>query len=59
MTALIAAAVFRLVGPAITNYADIGIALVTLALVAKTKISPILIILGAGVAGVVLYGYIL
>ena len=59
VTALIAAAVFRLVGPAITNYADVGIALVTLALVAKTKISPILIIPGAGVAGVVLYGYIL
>jgi chromate transporter len=59
VTALIAAAVVRLIGPAITSYADIAIALAAFVLVAKTKISPILIILGSGLVGVVLYGYIL
>jgi chromate transporter len=59
VAALIAASVFRLVQPAITSVADLAIALAALALVVKTKISPILIILGAGLVGVVLYGYLL
>ena len=59
VTALITAAVFRLVKPAITTYADLAIAAAALALIAKTKVSPILIIIGAGLAGVVLYGYVL
>lgn len=59
VTALIAAAVLGLVKPAFTNYADVAIALAAFVLVAKTKISPILIILGSGLLGIVLYGYIL
>lgn len=59
VAALIAASVFRLVKPAITSYADLGIALIALFLAAKTKISPILIILGAGLIGVVFYGYVI
>ena len=59
VTALIAAAVLGLIKPAFTNYADVAIALTAFVLVAKTKISPILIILGSGLLGIVLYGYIL
>lgn len=59
VAALIAASVFRLVKPAVTSYADLAIALVALTLAAKTRISPILIILGAGLCGVALYGFIL
>lgn len=59
VAALIAASVLRLIKPAITSYADLAIALGALVLAMKTKISPILIILGAGLIGIVLYGYIL
>lgn len=58
VAAMIAAAVFGLVKPTITSWADLGIALVVLALAIKTKLNPILIILGAGAVGVAL-GYLL
>jgi len=59
VAALIAAAVFGLVKPAITNYSEAGIAIIALVIAVKTKISPIYIILASGIVGVILYGYIL
>lgn len=59
VAALITAAVFSLFKPAITSYTDAAIALVVLALAIKTKFSPIVIILASGIAGVLLYGYVL
>ena len=59
VAAMIAAAVLGLVKPTITGWADGAIALAALGLAMKTKLSPIVIILGAGIAGVVLPGYIL
>ncbi|MGI6364948.1 MAG: chromate transporter [Bacillota bacterium] len=59
VAAMIAAAVLGLVKPTITGWADGAIALAALGLAMKTKLSPIVIILGAGIAGVVLHGYIL
>lgn len=59
VAAMIAAAVFGLIKPTITGWADLGIALVALTLAIKTKLNPIIIILGAGIVGVILYGYVL
>lgn len=59
VAALIAAAVLGLLKPVITNYADAAIAVAVLVIAVKTKLSPILIILGSGVVGVLLYGYVL
>lgn len=59
VAALIAAAVFSLFKPAITNYPEAIIAAVALVVAIKTKLSPIVIILASGVVGVILFGYIL
>jgi chromate transporter len=59
VAALIAAAVFSLFKPAITNYADVIIALITLIVAIKTKLSPIIIILASGIVGVIVFGFIL
>ena len=59
VAALIAAAVFGLLKPAITNYAEAGIAIAALVAAVKTKWSPIVIILASGLVGVILYGFIL
>lgn len=59
VAAMIAAAVFGLIKPAITNFADLAIAVAALTLAITTKLSPIVIILGAGLAGIVLYGLVL
>lgn len=59
VAAMIAAAVFGLLKPTITGWVDAAIALVALGLAIKTKLSPIVIILGAGIVGVVVYGYVL
>ena len=59
VAALIAAAVFSLFQPAITNYAEGAIAVAALIVAVKTKISPIAIILASGVIGVILFGFIL
>jgi len=59
VAALIAAAVFGLIKPSITNWAEAAIAVTALVLAIKTKLSPIIIILASGFVGVVLYGYIL
>lgn len=54
VVALIATAVYSLFQPAITGWIEGAIALVALGLALFTRISPILIILGAGVLGVLL-----
>ncbi|MTI94989.1 MAG: chromate transporter [Firmicutes bacterium] len=53
VTALIAAAVVSLFGPAVQTPVDVIFALIAFGLAAGTKLSPIYIILLAGIAGVI------